>query len=196
MKYHKGQKSLEELDHEAVMAHVLDPDNSPLSPDQQAQYNRVLSAAQMMDDNPNDAAVLSLLREKYRVSVSQLRKDIALAKEVFKSRHTFDWNFWQAWQIKDQIELIKRCREKDDYKNWNAAKKVLHELIGEKPAAVEDPRRMEKNVFYIQVNNGTGQKLNVSLDQLRSLSAEDKRLILDTVYQPLEEVSAEEIFDS
>jgi hypothetical protein len=196
MKYHKGQKSLVELDHEAVMAHVLDPDNSPLSPDQQAQYNRVLSAAQMMDDNPNDAAVLSLLREKYRVSVSQLRKDIALAKEVFKSRHTFDWDFWQAWQIKDQIELIKRCREKDDYKNWNAAKKVLHELIGEKPAAVEDPRRMEKNVFYIQVNNGTGQKLNVSLDQLRSLSAEDKRLILDTVYQPLEEVSAEEIFDS
>ena len=178
------------------MAHVLDPDNSPLSPDQQAQYNRVLSAAQMMDDNPNDAAVLSLLREKYRVSVSQLRKDIALAKEVFKSRHTFDWDFWQAWQIKDQIELIKRCREKDDFKNWNAAKKVLHELIGEKPAAVDDPRRMEKNVFYIQVNNGTGQKLNVSLDQLRSLSAEDKRLILDTVYQPLEEVSAEEIFDS
>ena len=73
---------------------------------------------------------------------------------------------------------------------------MLHELIGEKPAAVDDPRRMEKNVFYIQVNNGTGQKLNVSLDQLRSLSADDKKLILDTVYQPLEEVSAEEIFDS
>ena len=191
-----AKKLLEELTHEQVMQLILDPDNSTLSVQQKEHFNRVLSAAQMVDNNPDDSQVQKLLMAKYNISLSQARRDLQMAKEVFKSRHTFDWDFWHLWEIKDQIELIKRCRDKDDYKNWNAAKKVLHDLIGERPVEVTDPRRMEKNVFYIQVNNGTGQKLNISIDQLRSLSEADRRMILDTITSPIEDADVDEIFES
>jgi hypothetical protein len=133
---------------------------------------------------------------KYRISTTQVRKDIALAREMFKTNHTFDWDFWHAWQIKDQLELIRECKLKGDLKQWNNAKKTLAALIGEKPEAVEDPRRMEKNVFYIQVNNGTGDKLNINLDTLRSLSHQDRKEIIDTLYQPIDDVQADDIMNS
>ena len=191
-----AKKMLEELTHDQVMQLVLDPENANISEQQQQHFKRVLSAAQMLDDHPDDAQVFKLLMAKYGISIAQARRDTKLAKEVFKSRHTFDWDFWHLWEIKDQIKLVQRCRDANDYKNWNAAKKVLHDLIGERPVEVTDPRRMEKNVFYIQVNNGTGQKLNISIDQLRSLSEADRRLILDTMTQPIEDADVEEIFES
>ena len=111
------------------------------------------------------------------MSQTQIRKDIALAKELFKTNHTFDWDFWQAWQIKDQLELIQECKLRGDLKNWNAAKKVLAVMIGQKPEAVDDPRRMEKNVFNVQVNYN-GQTLNIDLDKIRNLPANVKQDIL------------------
>ena len=61
---------------------------------------------------------------------------------------------------------------------------------------MEDPRRMEKNVFYIQVNNGTNQQLNIPLDTIRSLSSDDRRIILENMSEPLDEADADQIFDS
>ena len=107
-----------------------------------------------------------------------------------------DWDLWHIWELKDQLDLIKRCRDKEDFKNWNAAKKHLRDILGSKPEAVEDPRRMEKNVFYIQVNNGTNQQLNIPLDTIRSLSADDRRIILENMSEPLDEADADQIFDS
>ena len=92
--------------------------------------------------------------------------------------------------------MIRECKLKGDLKQWNNAKKTLAALIGEKPEAIEDPRRMEKNVFYIQVNNGTGDKLNINLDTLRSLSHQDRKEIIDTLYQPIDDVQAEDIMNS
>lgn len=140
--------------------------------------------------------LFSVVEEKYPVSLTQIRKDIALAKELFKTQHTFDWDLWHIWELKDQLDLIKRCRDKEDFKNWNAAKKHLRDILGSKPEAVEDPRRMEKNVFYIQVNNGTNQQLNIPLDTIRSLSADDRRIILENMSEPLDEADADQIFDS
>ncbi len=47
-------------------------------------------------------------------------------------------------------------------------------MIGEKPASVEDPRRMEKNVFYIQINS-MGQKVDIPLNAVRNLSQEEQK---------------------
>lgn len=69
-------------------------------------------------------------------------------------------------------------------------------MIGEKPAALDDPKRMEKNVFYIQVNNGTGEKMNISLDSLRGLSQQDRQAVIDTFYQPVDDTQVEEIMNS
>ena len=98
--------------------------------------------------------------------------------------------------IKDQIELIRECKLRGDFKNWNAAKKVLRDMIGDKPAATEDPRRMMANTFYVQINNGTGGTYNIPLDILRKLPEEDIKVVQETLLQPVDDTQAEEIFNS
>ena len=143
----KGLPSLAEQRYELIQQHIIDPEKSPLPAELKEQFNRVLQVARLLDDYPNDTHIINIMLAKYRISTTQIRKDIALAREMFKTNHTFDWDFWHAWQIKDQLELLRECRLKGDLKQWNNAKKTLAMLIGEKPEAIEDPRRMEKNVF-------------------------------------------------
>ena len=182
---------------DVILAHILDPDSSPLSAKQQEEFNRVVQAAKLLDDYPNDRHVLQILRQKYNVSVTQLRTDIAHAKELFKTEHTFDYDMAFSWMLKDQIELIRECKLRGDFKNWNAAKKVLREMIGEKPVTVEDPRRMMKNQFFIQINNGTGQPVNIPLDKLRGLAPDEIQIIQQSLVQPIaDDTQAEEIFNS
>lgn len=118
-----------------------------------------------------------------------------LAKELFKSQHTFDWDFWFTWMIKDQIQLIRDCKLHGDLKQWNNAKKVLQSMIGERPATSEDPRRMEKNVFYIQVNN-MGTVKNIPLDAIRNLDNDEQKILIDSMYSPIDDTKAEELMNS
>ena len=192
----RGLPSLAEQRYELIQQHIIDPENSPLPEELQAQFNRVLQVARLLDDYPNDSQVLNIMRSKYRVSLTQLRKDLQLARELFKTNHTFDWDFWHAWQIKDQLELIRECKLRGDLKQWNNAKKVLATLIGEKPEAIDDPRRMEKNVFVIQVSAGNGDKININLDSMRSLTSSQRKEIIDTMYQTVDDVQVEEIMNS
>lgn len=191
----KGTPSLSEQRYEVIQAHILDPEHSPLPENLREQFNRVLQVARLIDDYPDDNHIINLMMTKYRVSQTQIRKDIALAKELFKTNHTFDWDFWQAWQIKDQLELIQECKLRGDLKNWNAAKKVLAVMIGQKPEAVDDPRRMEKNVFNVQVNYN-GQTLNINLDKIRNLPANVKQDILQQLYSSVDDITAEEIMNT
>lgn len=191
----KGTPSLSEQRYEVIQAHILDPEHSPLPENLREQFNRVLQVARLIDDYPDDNHIINLMMTKYRVSQTQIRKDIALAKELFKTNHTFDWDFWQAWQIKDQLELIQECKLRGDLKNWNAAKKVLAVMIGQKPEAVDDPRRMEKNVFNVQVNYN-GQTLNIDLDKVRNLPANVKQDILQQLYSSVDDITAEEIMNT
>ena len=192
-----GIVPLSDKSSDVILAHILDPDSSPLSAKQQEEFNRVVQAAKLLDDYPNDRHVLQILRQKYNVSVTQLRTDIAHAKELFKTEHTFDYDMAFSWMLKDQIELIRECKLRGDFKNWNAAKKVLREMIGEKPVTVEDPRRMMKNQFFIQINNGTGQPVNIPLDKLRRLAPDEIQIIQQSLVQPIaDDTQAEEIFNS
>lgn len=191
----KGTPSLSEQRYEVIQAHILDPEHSPLPENLREQFNRVLQVARLIDDYPDDNHIINLMMTKYRVSQTQIRKDIALAKELFKTNHTFDWDFWQAWQIKDQLELIQECKLRGDLKNWNAAKKVLAAMIGQKPEAVDDPRRMEKNVFNVQVNYN-GQTLNIDLDKVRNLPVNVKQDILQQLYSSVDDITAEEIMNT
>lgn len=192
----KGIPSLAEQRYDIIQQHIIDPENSPLPAELQEQFNRVLQVARLLDDYPNDSHIINIMLVKYRISTTQVRKDIALARELFKTNHSFDWDFWHAWQIKDQLELIRECKLRGDLKQWNNAKKTLAVLIGEKPEALEDPRRMEKNVFYIQVNNGSGEKVNINLDSLRALPQKDRKDIIDTLYQPMDDSQVEELMNS
>ena len=178
----KSKAALEEQSYDLIQQHIIDPENSPLPEHLRVQCNRVLH-------------IINIMLAKYRISRTQIRKDIALAKELFKTQHQFDWDFWYAWMIKDQIQLIRDCKLKGDLKQWNNAKKVLHQMIGEKPASVEDPRRMEKNVFYIQINS-MGQKVDIPLNAVRNLSQEEQKVLVDSMYTPIDDAQAEEIMNS
>lgn len=192
----KNNPGLEDQSYELIQQHIIDPEHSPLPVELQDKLNRVVSAAKLLDDYPDDTHVINLMLRKYNVTRTQIRKDIALAKQLYKTNHTFDWDFWNAWQIKDQVELIRECRLRGDLKAWNNAKKTLLAMIGEKPEAIDDPKRMEKNTFVIQVNAGTGDKVNINLDTMRSLSPDDRKRIIDTLYQSVDEAQVEEIMNT
>lgn len=89
----KGISSLAEQHYEVIQSHILDPQHSPLPEKLRGQFNRVLQIARLLDDYPEDGHIINMMQVKYKVSVTQLRKDIALAKELFKTNHTFDWDF-------------------------------------------------------------------------------------------------------
>lgn len=191
----RGTVPLLEQHYTAIQAHILDPDNSPLPEKLRPMMNRVLTAARLLDSYPVEGHIIRLMQAKYSVTATTVRKDIQLAKTLFKTNHTFDWDFWQAWQLKDQMELIREAKLRGDLKAWNNAKKVLHKIIGDKPEAVEDPRRMEKSVFNIQVNYN-GQTMVIDFDKLRSLDPKLRAEVLQCLYEPVNDAQAEEIMES
>lgn len=189
-------KSLSRLTHDEIEAHITDPDNNPLPERCREQFGRVIAAARLLDDYPDDNHVIRLMRAKYDVSPSTVRRDIALARQLYKSRHTFDWDFWQSWMIKDQLELIRECKLSGNLKEWNKAKLVQHKIIGERPMGEEDPQRMQANQFFIQIVNNDGERRNVSLGDVRNYSDQDKKDIIDNLYQPIDDTEAEQIMDT
>lgn len=191
-----GAPSLMDVHYEQIQQHIIDPQNSPLPERLRPQFARVMDAARLLDDYPDETHVIALMQEKHRVSVYTIRRDIELARQLYKTRHTFDWDFWQAWQIKDQLELIALAKRKGDLKAWNNAKKVLASLIGEKPEAVEDPRRMEKNVFTIQVQYN-GQQVDMDFSKLQNLPSDVRQMILkEMLYKQADDAQVEEIMNS
>lgn len=193
----KGIVPLSDVQSDAILAYIIDPEKNPLPSKLEEEFKRVVCAARLIDEYPDETHVLKLMQAKYNLSKTQLRKDIAHAKELFKNEHTFDWDLHFTWMLKDQLALIRECRLKGDLKNWNAAKKVLREMIGEKPAMVEDPRRMEKNVFYIQVNTGTGQEVRIPLDRVRGLDAAELQIVGESYLTVLDsDEQTEQIFNS
>jgi len=190
-----AKRTLTEQRGEVIRLHIIDPEHSSLPDELRPEFNRVLQVARLLDDYPDDSHIINIMQAKYRISRSQIHRDIQLARELFKTNHTFDWDFWFSWMIKDQVQLINDCKLQGNLKEWNNAKKVLREIVGDKPAGVEDPRRMEKNVFYIQVNNA-GQTMNIPLDAVKNLSDSQRKILIDAMQQPVNEVQAEEIMNS
>lgn len=178
------KKSLAEQEYDLILKHILNPDDSPLPEKYREQFNRVKYAAGALDEyHPSN--VIPRLQHKYNISRNQARKDINLAQELFKSKFTFDFDFWQQWQIKDLVETIRTCKLDGKHKERIAAHKVLKEIIGEKPMGDEDPRRMEKNVFYIQLNNNN-TTVNIPMDKLKGLSQSEIQTVVAAMTIPEE----------
>lgn len=188
---YQPKKTLSEQRYEVILAYILNPEDSPLPEEYREQFNRVKSAAQMLDDyHPNN--VIPRLLAKYNITRYRAQEDIRLAQELFKSKHTFDWEFWQTWQIKDLVETIRTCKLAGKHKERIAAQKVLREVIGDKPSGVEDPKRMEKNIFYVQLNNNN-TTVNIPLDKLKGLSQDEIQIITAAMTTP--EVEDAQIID-
>lgn len=191
----KGKLSLIDQKYETIMAHVLDPEHSPLPLHLQGQYDRVLQAARLIDRHPEASQIVAKLQAKYNIGRNTAYQDIRMARELFKMNHEFDFDFWQAWQIKDLLELIRECKLQGKHKEWRNAHETLKKVFGEKPVSEEDPRRLEKNNIYIQLNNN-GTVVNIDQNVLSKLSKTDLMQLTEAVYQPITDVDAQEIMNS
>jgi hypothetical protein len=190
-----NNKSLADLSADDILASILDPEGSPLPAKYEPQKRRVIQAAKLWDSYPNERNVAMMLQAKYNISHKTATRDVELSKQLFKTQHTFDFDATLAWMIKDQIELIDKCKKQNDLKEWNKAKKVLREIIGDRPVQVEDPRRMQSNMIVLQVNNN-GHNFNVPLDKVRDLSPDSLKTMIDSLSAPINDAEAEEIMDS
>lgn len=186
---------LTQLTHDQVQARIIDPEGNQLPQHLEQQFRRVMTAARLIDDDPDEDHLVSMICEKYNCTAHTAHRDIELARQVYKTRHSFDWDFWHIWQIRDQLELIRQCKEKKDLKEWNNAKKTLLKMIGEKPEALADPNRMAKNQFFIQVNIG-GKTEYKPIEEVHELRQDEVKEIIDIMQQPITEEQAAEIMDS
>ena len=184
-------KSLATIDHHDILNHIMKPDEFPLPKKCKAQFYRVLQAAKLMDNNPNPSTVVRLLQTKYNIGTSVARRDVALAQELFKSQHTFDWDYWNTWQISDLVDTLKRIKLYGADKDYIAAHKLLREIIGEKPANLEDPQRMEKNVYNIQLNGNV-----IDLSKLQQLNPDVIQAILSIMHNPIDDQQALELMNT
>ena len=190
-------KALADLDSDMILASILDPEGSPLPSQYEQQKRRVIQASRLWDRYPNERHVAMILRTKYNVSLKTALRDIELAKQVFKTQHTFDYDATAMWMIKDQIELINKCKIRGDLKEWNKAKKVLQDMVEKlHPVHEEDPSRMQANMFVINVT-AHGHQFQIPLDQVRALDPDSLKTMIDSLAQPIEDADVlEEIFDS
>jgi len=162
-----ARKALTDERYEAIKAHILNPEESPLPEHMQGQLDRLVSMSKLLDKNPTVKHAVALHRSKFpELSETTAYRDARLARKIYNSLHEFDFDFWQNWLINDIIETIKRCRNR----NTAADDRVialehanLLKAIGERPDELPDPRRNEKHQFYILVNvNNTNVKIDLN----------------------------------
>lgn len=162
-----SRKALEDHKYETIKAHILEPDNSPLSDEHQEIMDRVISLAKVLDKNPIQKQAIAIHQAKYPdLSRTQAYEDSRLAVRLFNTIHNFSFDFWQTWLINDIVRNIEKCRNNG---TPQALKVVAMEhanlikALGDRPEELEDPRRTEKHSFYVLVqNNNTTVKLDMS----------------------------------
>ena len=191
--------ALEDQNYQLIKGHILDPDSSQLSPRQQEQLDRLISLSKILEKNPNQKAAISLhMAKNPGLTLKYAYSDIRLAIRLFNTFQTFDYDFWHAWIINNIVANIAKCNNE----NTPASRKIialehqnLLKAIGERPTNLEDPKRMEKQSFYILIqNNKNTVKLDV--DNLHKLPEATIREINRIVFtgNEITEQDAEDIF--
>lgn len=193
--------ALEDQNYQIIKGHILDPDSSQLSPRQQEQLDRIISLAKILEKNPNQKAAISLhMAKNPGLTLKYAYSDIRLAIRLFNTFQTFDYDFWHAWLINNIVANITKCNND----NSPAARKTialehqnLLKAIGERPTDLEDPKRMEKQSFYILIqNNKNTVKLDVeNLHKLPEATIREINRIVFTGNE-ITEQDAKEIFET
>lgn len=196
-----SRKALEDNKYEAIKAHILEPDNSPLTQEHQEIMDRVISLAKVLDKNPIQKQAIAIHQAKYpNLSRTQAYEDSRLAVRLFNTIHNFDYDFWQTWLINDIVRNIEKCRSNG---NPQALKVIAMEhanlikALGERPQELEDPYRNEKHSFYVLVqNNNTTVKLDMNnLDRLPTTTLNELNKALFSGNE-ISETMVTEIFNS
>lgn len=190
---------VEDTHYELIKAHILQPDQSPLDPIQQEVLDRIVSVAKVLDKNPIQKQAIALHQAKYpHIGKTQAFEDIRMAMRLFNSLYTFEYDFWQTWLLNDIVRNIDRCRGNNTASAFRviaAEHANLIHALGKKPEQLEDPRRMEKNNFYIVVQTANNTTVNIDGETLGKLPAATVGEINRALFSGYEitDVQAEEI---
>ena len=192
---------LEEVRYELIKAHFLHPEDSPLPSNYQEELNRIVSATKLLDRYPNKRDAVAMHLVKYpEISHATAYRDIDRSIDLFKTFHTFDFDFWQSWLINDILKNINNCylthNEKDRriiaMEHANLAK-----LMGKKPEEMADPKRNEKHEFYIMLQGNSGF-VKMDPEKLKDLPVATIHDIQKAMYSgpAITDTEAEEILKS
>ncbi len=165
----RHSKALHELNHELILAHIKNPEQSPLPMEQQEVLQRVISVSKLLDRYPTLRMAVKLHKVKFpEISDVTAYADVRLARKVYNSMHTFDFDFWKSWLINDIVKNIEDCRSRTNqdvaHKRVIAMEHAnLLKAVGEKPEEMDDPHRNEKHNFFLMVNiNNKNIKIDVN----------------------------------
>jgi hypothetical protein len=194
--------ALEDTKWDLIRAHILDPDNSPLSPEKQEMMDRLQSAARILAKNPLQKHAVALHRCLYpHLSFSQACEDVRLSAKLFTTVHTFDYDFWHSWILTDILKTIQDCRNSGtaaDQKIISAEHANLLRLIGEKPTDLPDPLRNEKHQFYILIQNNDNSQTKIDLNTLKDLPTAALKELNRAIYggSEITEADAEDLLNT
>lgn len=190
--------ALEDNKYSLIKAHILDPENSPLSPEHQEMLDRILSVARILDKNPIQKNAVSMhMARNPHISRSQAYEDLRLAIRMFNTLHSFDYDFWQTWLINDIVRNIEIARKMNTPQSLRVVAMEHANLIkalGERPSIPDDPRLTEKHSFYILVQNNNTE-VKIDYNRLKDLPEATLRELNKIFFSgnPISEADAEEI---
>lgn len=195
------RKALTDQKHDMIKAHILDPENSPLNPEQQEILDRVISISKVIDKNPVQKHAINIHLAKYsHIGKTQAYEDLRLAIKLFNTLHTFDYDLWQSWLLNDIVQNIENARNGNTHQDRKVIAMEHANLIralGEKPEELPDPRRTEKHNFFFLLNIENNQ-IQIDFNQLQRLPPEVLRELNTAIYggKEITDVEAEEIMST
>lgn len=195
------RKALTDNKYELIKAHILNPDNSPLTEEHQEIIDRVISVSKILDKNPIQKNAISLHRAKYpQLGKTQAYEDIRLAVKLFNTLHTFNFDFWQTWLINDiirNIEIARKGNSHQDRRVIAMEHSNLLKAIGERPEEKDDPLRNEKHQFYFVININN-EAVKIDMNNLKKLPIETLNEINRALFggQEITDVEAEDIMNT
>jgi len=195
------RKALTDNKYELIKAHILNPDNSPLTQEHQEILDRIISMSKILDKNPIQKNAIALHQVKYpQIGKTQAYEDLRLAVKLFNTLHTFDYDFWQIWLINDIIHNIEQARKGNSHQDRRVIAMEhgnLLKAIGERPEEKEDPLRNEKHQFFIVINN-KNESVKIDMNNLRKLPHEILNEINNALFggNEITDIEADEIMNS
>lgn len=114
------------------------------------RYNFIYD--QLATGNYTDKEVVTLVSERFSVSIRQAYEDIACSKEVYTHVFNFNKGFELRLQLDLNREMLKRAKEKGDMKNYAMLEKNRVKLMEMMPDLEEAENWFEPHELVIEFN--------------------------------------------
>ncbi len=189
-----------ETSYDKIVAHCLDPENSPLSERNQVMFNRWSAADDLLRRYPRDKQAMTMLRKKFpTISQQTAYRDLENAKKLFNFTNPVDKEFIRRWVIQDCLSMIEITKGMGarGLKAWNDARMQLIKAakLEELEQILPNPDILESHQFFTVINID-GRTMKLDLDAFNSLPTSTKKELADLIHGPITEDQAGEIMES